>query len=419
MKINKVKFQLMAKAFLVISVAAFFAACNKPLPDAVPIIYPDTNSSDQTIGDKISADTTYSIFLAAATRVGMINNLKDPGKVYTAFIPNNAAFRLSGIPANEVIGMLPITTVGAIVQYALIPGHQYTSADIPGTFPNIQLPTALTIGALPGTPLPLQMTIFPSKGANGFWVNNVPVVAPDMKFKNGVIHNVAFIVSPPAKVLKDAIYSDPNLQYFKAAIARADSGTTGLGSFDYLLGYPVTNMTVLVPNDDAFKQLIYGSIYSYLLPIYGDAIADAQAKAFSSTPAVFQDSTLFKVLTARKVRGILAYHFLATKVKKTIEGKEVEVWEPNIRAFSNNFETTPTFHNTLVNSADTLTFIHPGIIAQATFTGPFVSSLKFTGLGTFPPGGAPYSGAPAMTISKDNIAVNGVYYVIDKVLLPQ
>lgn len=63
--------------------------------------------------------------------------------------------------------------------------------------------------------------------------------------------------------------------------------------------------------------------------------------------------------------------------------------------------------------------IHPGIMAQASFTGPFVSTLKFTGLGTFPPGGAPYSGEAANAVSKDNNAVNGVYYVIDKVLLPQ
>lgn len=63
--------------------------------------------------------------------------------------------------------------------------------------------------------------------------------------------------------------------------------------------------------------------------------------------------------------------------------------------------------------------VHPGIMAEATFTGAFVSSLKFTGLGTFPPGGAPYSGGAANAVSKDNNAVNGVYYVIDKVLLPQ
>ena len=51
---------------------------------------------------------------------------------------------------------------------------------------------------------------------------------PDMKFQNGVVHLVAALVNPPSQVLKDAIYSNPNLTYFKAAIARADSGETDL-----------------------------------------------------------------------------------------------------------------------------------------------------------------------------------------------
>lgn len=412
MKINKIKFQMIARITMVIMIAALFAACNKPLPDAVPIVYPSANPSDQTIGDKLSTDTSYSIFLAAATRVGMINNLKDPSKVFTAFIPNNAAFRLSGIPNKDVIGALPITTVGAIVQYAIIPGQQYTSAKIPvssQSAPNIQLPTSLKIGDLPGTPLPLQMTIFPSKGTNGFWVNNIPVVAADMLFKNGVIHTVAAIVSPPAKVLKDAIYSDPNLQYFKAAIARADSGMSGLSSFDYLLGYAVTNMTVLVPNDAAFKALIYGSVYGYLTGLgIPPATADAQATALASSPTVFSNPALFGVLTAATVRGILAYHFIATNTSGE--------FKPDIRVFSNNFVTAPTFYQTLVNSS---VAVHPGILVNPVYAGPFVDKVTFTGLGTFPPGGNPYSGAPAVTVSKDNIAVNGVYYVIDKVLLPQ
>ncbi len=72
----------------------------------------------------------------------------------------------------------------------------------------------------------------------------------------------------------------------------------------------------------------------------------------------------------------------------------------------------------MVNS-DSAYATHPGILAQATFSGPFVSSLQFSGVGTFPPGGAPFSDSPAKAVSLDNNAVNGVYYVIDKVLLPQ
>ncbi|HEX7458702.1 MAG TPA: hypothetical protein VF301_09720, partial [Ginsengibacter sp.] len=71
---------------------------------------------------------------------------------------------------------------------------------------------------------------------------------------------------------------------------------------------------------------------------------------------------------------------------------------------------------TLVN---TVFAPHPGMLAQSTFTGPFVSSLQFTGLAFSPSniGGVPTGTATA--ISLDNHCVNGVYYVIDKVLLPQ
>ena len=143
------------------------------------------------------------------------------------------------------------------------------------------------------------------------------------------------------------------------------------------------------------------------------ATAAAQATALSSSPAVFSNPALYSVLTAATVRGIIAYHLLASPNPVT------SAFEPNIRVFSVNFppaSATPYFVKTLVNSSFGP---HPGIIANATFTGPFVTGLTFTGLGTFPPGGAPFSGTAANATSLDNHAVNGVYYVIDKVLLPQ
>ena len=111
------------------------------------------------------------------------------------------------------------------------------------------------------------------------------------------------------------------------------------------------------------------------------------------------------------VRGVIAYHLFASP------NPVDNAYEPNIRVFSVNFPpSTPFFVKTLVNSSFAS---HPGIMVNATFTGPFVTDLKFTGLGTFPPGGASFSGTPATATSLDNHAVNGVYYVIDKVLLPQ
>ena len=93
-------------------------------------------------------------------------------------------------------------------------------------------------------------------------------------------------------------------------------------------------------------------------------------------------------VSTAEVAGIMAYHFLATD--------QGVGFQPNIRAFSVNFSSTPSFYTTLVNTIVPAT-LQPGILAQATFTGPFVTKLQFTGAGTFPPGGTPYSGAAAIS----------------------
>ncbi len=171
-------------------------------------------------------------------------------------------------------------------------------------------------------------------------------------------------------------------------------------------------MTVLVPNNAAFQTLIFGLAFqSYLSsrPTPYTAIDTATATA-TANGAVAAGPVFLSTnnVTTAQVKGILAYHFLATNAGLG--------FQPNIRAFSVNFAPTLSPYTTLVNSQ---VAIHPGIMAQATFTGPIVSSLKFTGLGTFPPGGAPFSGAAANAVKMDQHAINGVYHVIDKVLLPQ
>ena len=423
MKINILQNSGIIKTSLLVLTVAFVISCNKDLPEAEPIIYPPVNNSSVSIASAISSDTSYSFFKAAATRTGVLPALSDSTKLFTVFLPDNNAFRLSGIPSIDVVNAIPLTTLVPLIQYHIIPGLQYTSADVPTTFPNIQLPTYLTIGSLPGTPLPLQLSTFPSVRTNGFWDNNIPVVAPDMKYQNGVIHIVAALVAPPSQVLKSAMYSNPNLTYFKAAIARADSGKTGLNKLDSLLGYAVTNMTVLAPNDAAFQTLIFGLAFQgyldYLISLGVVPGAADSANAFAAANAAVAAGPAFlysnNVSTAQ-VAGIMAYHFLATD--------QGAGFQPNIRAFSVNFSSTPSFYTTLVNTVVPPS-LQPGVLAQATFTGPFVTKLQFTGAGTFPPGGAPYSGAAANAaisangIVTDNHCVNGVYYVIDKVLLPQ
>jgi uncharacterized surface protein with fasciclin (FAS1) repeats len=401
--------------FAAIAAALVFYSCNKPLPDATPIEYSPVNDSEISIGQKISTDTSYSFFAAAASKTGQLAQLNRDSTEFTLFLPTNNAFRVSGIPSIDALNTLDLQTLGAIVGYCIIPGKQYLSSDITKgglspSMPNEQLPTSITIGQLP-IPIPFKLTTFPSVAGNAFYDNNIPVTKADIKLKNGVIHEVAAIVAPPFQTLKTAIDNNPDLSFFKAAIERADSGQTGLSRLDSLLNYPATNMTVLVPDNEAFQTVIFGLAYSYLLQQgLSQTMAFQQATLLSSSPAVFSNPALYSVLPASSVQGILAYHFLAAY------NAADTAFEPGIRVFSNNFPTTPTPYLTLINNGIPN---HEGVKAQATFAGLFVTNLTFTGKGTFPPGGADYSGSPAKAISLDNHAVNGVYYVIDKVLFPQ
>jgi uncharacterized surface protein with fasciclin (FAS1) repeats len=419
MKINIL--QNNRKISLLVAIAAFVISCNKDLPDATPIIYPPPNPSSITIGAAISSDTSYSFFKAAVTKVGLLAALSDTTKLFTVFLPDNNAFRASFIPSVAVVNSLPLTSLVPLVQYHIIPGRQYLSDSVPSAFPDIQLPSYLTIGTLPGTPIKLNMSTFLSTRTNGFWDNNIPVVQRDLKFNNGVVHLVAALVSPPSQVLKDAIYSNPDLTYFKAAIARADSGQTGLNKLDSLLGYAVTNMTVLAPSDAAFQNLIFGLAFQgyldYVSQFYPPTATDTANAIATANGAVAAGPAFLSTnnVTTEEVAGIMAYHFLATD--------QGAGFQPNIRTFSVNFSSTPSFYTTLVNTI-VPPQLQPGVMAQATFTtlGPnisIVTNLQFTGAGTFPPGGQPYTGAAATATSLDNHCVNGVYYVIDKVLLPQ
>lgn len=414
MKLKHIKLIAGSKIALIASVVLIMASCNKELPEATPKVIPDANPIATTLASVIGSNANYSFYKTALNRIGALSMLDDASKIFTIFLPTNAAFIASGISSEAVIGGMPLASVGAIVQYSMIPGAQYLAADIPTTFPNLQLPTYMTIGLLPGTTVPVKNTIFLSKRGNVAWVNTIPIVTPDIKFKNGVIHEVAGIVAPPTKLLKDAIYSNPDLSYFKAAIARADVGSVGLGKLDSLLGYGLTNMTVLVPNNAAFQTLVFGLAFnSYFAGKPGPFNAMDTAIAMATGNGAVAAGPAFLLsnnITTAQVKGIIAYHFLATD-----KGLG---FQPNIRVLSNNFATTQgVFYTTLVNTSVPPS-LQPGVMAMSTFAGPFVSTLTFSGAGTFPPGGAPYSQA-ATAVSKDNLAVNGVYHVIDKVLLPQ
>lgn len=345
---NSIKFVLPLMAVLTILVAS----CNKNVPEAVPIEIP--SGAGSTIGDVLNTNPNFSILKAAVTKAGLMTAVSDKNNVFTVFAPSDAAFTLSGISA-AVINALPAAQVAQIVQYHVIPGRKIMSSAIPTSFPNVQFPTAFIFPSPNTNPL-VRFSNFPSRRNSQVWVNNIPVVTPDVDAANGAIHVTAAVVAPPSRVLLDTIARDADLQYLVAAVAAADAGVPSGSRFQDYLANPLANFTVMAPTNQAFNNLF----------------------AVLGLP---QSPSSFSLLPAATVRGIVAYHVLMA------------------RAFAANLPGTPTPVPSLLSAslptAPTLTFDATQGVRGA--KNPSYSKI----------------------VATDRHAINGVYHKIDQVLMPQ
>ncbi len=367
------------------------SSCDKTLERfGEPISFPQ-NAGTQTLADFLNTDSNYTFLLAAlkkaapagGTAGALLTSLGDKNNSYTLFAPDNNAFIASRIPSIAAINSAAFRTgqLDSLLKYHIIPGRQYASTSIPTTFPNLQLPSALSVGILTGT-VPFNLSIYPSRRSNGFWVNNIPVTSADKKFINGVVHTTATLVSPPSVLTANIINNDPAGRFtlFAALIARADQGQTDpTKTFNYALNIPFASLTIFAPTNTAVKAFI-NAASGGLVPL---AAPDAVFIGFINANLPVQNAA-----------AIVAYHFLPTK------------------DFSVNFPTTAEFFPTLLNGALPT---HPGVKVQSAFNAAlFGIQLQVTGVGNG--GVAAVSNAPA---DLDRNAINGVVHIIDKVLLPQ
>ena len=381
-------------ATLILSLV-IMAACNKSLPDPEPIeSQPPTGSTILKLLDA----PEYSILKAAVTRAGksITALLSDSTAVYTFFAPDNAAFQFSGIPNEAVIGFFSPGLLDTILRYHIIGGQKFSSADISSDFPNLYLQSSLVL-APPSASLPpgLRMPLFPSKPAGNIWVNNIPVIQPDIQASNGVVHKVAAIVAPPSRVLFQRIATDPDLTYFLAAVQRADSGDVNK-TLQSALSNPAANLTVFAPTNLAFQQILTGQITLYLIGQGLDPVtASNTAAALASSPTIFQNPLTFSVLTVPVVQGLLFYHVLG------------------VRAFSVNIPASATSVPTLVNSVYPT---YPGVTIQADFGLTGVTAARVKGFANPSPSNLLINPTPEPNGSSDQHYINGTLHKIDQVL---
>ena len=327
-------------------------SCNKDTPLAEPIAQPVQAGS--TIGEILNTNTSFSILKAAVTKAGLMTAVSDKNNVFTVFAPSDAAFTASGISL-AAINALPVASVTSIVQYHIIPGMKIMSNDIATSFPNVQMPTAFIIPAPNTNPL-VRFSNFPSRRAGNVWVNNIPVVTPDVNTANGAIHVTAAMLNPPSRVLLDTMARDADLQYLVAAVLAADAGVPSGSRLQDFLANPLANFTVMAPTNQAFMNLF----------------------AVLGLP---QSPASFSLLPAATVRGIVAYHVVLA------------------RAFAANLPTAatpvPSLLSASLPTAPVLTFSASQGVKGA--VNPIYSKIT----------------------AADRHAINGVYHKIDMVLLPQ
>jgi uncharacterized surface protein with fasciclin (FAS1) repeats len=348
-------------AFL--AVIIFLAACNKNVPEPTPIVPP--TGTGPTVGEYITTDTTYSYFLAAITRVGLTDLVNNKGALLTVFAPNNAAFRASGIPSIAVINALPLSSLTPLIQYHIIGGEK-----LPDTFPNAQMPSLFILPAPNTNPL-VRMTNFPSRRGTNAYVNNIPITAADIAVSNGVIHSVARVVSPPSRVLADTLSRDTSLTFFMAAIARADLGLPASGKMISLLSNAGANFTVFAPSNNAIRGLL---------------------SALGLPP----DISSIGFLPIQTLIGITTYHI---QIANFVPAQTIPI--NGSRAFMVNFPTTSTPVNSYLK-AILYPSPAPPLVLNATLGVKGYTNATFSNI----------TGA-------DRNCVNGVFHIIDQVLLPQ
>ena len=207
----------------------------------------------------------------------------------------------------------------------------------------------------PNTNPLVRFSSFPSKRGSQLWLNNIPVIASDVATANGVIHVVARVVAPPSRVLLDTMARDMDLSYLVAAVLTADAGVPEGRRLQDYLANPLANFTVFAPSNQAFKNLFA----ALQLPI---------------------DPSSFSYLPKQTLTAIIANHVLLN------------------RAFAANLPTEET-----------------SIPSYLAAVAPPLGNLTISSAGVKGAGNPIFSNITSI----DRHAINGVYHIIDQVLLPQ
>lgn len=401
--------KIVAAAFMLFLGFGLITSCNKDVEGPTPIAAPQPVSS-RSLLDTINNDANLTILKAAIARASTNNTfgnslttlLSDKSASFTFFAPTDAAFQMAfqllGIPPAAGVNAFRPGQLDTILRYHFA-GGRITGDTIARRLPNLQVPSQFVLQQ-PSATLPpgLRQSIFPGRNVNTYFVNNVPVTQAEIPVANGLVYKIGAVLLPPSQFLWNRIDTDPNLTYLKAAVQRADSGVAAAATLTAALQNPAANLTVFAPTNAAFQALLAAQIEQALVAQgVPQPVAQAQAQALSSTPAVFTNPALSSVLTPTNVRGLVAYHVLGN------------------RRFSVNIPTTATSIPTLAHSqVPTL----PLLSIRATFGATGVTAATVKGGANATESNIQINPLPAPAGTSDQNYINGVLHIIDQVLRP-
>ncbi len=384
---------------LVSALGVGLAGCNKEFNEVAPVTKPAPFNIANSIDSLVRTNSNFTVLKAAIVRAGLNSFLADSNRRITVFAPDDAAFAAIGLTSPAAVFAFRPGQLDTILKYHILPQY-LPSASIATTAPNMITPSFFAIA--PSVSPLIKMNLYPSKRSTGAWVNNVPITQADIMASNGVIHKISSVLLPPSSNIKRFIDNSLDHTYLKAAIARGDVGSTGLGRLDSIANNSLANLTVLAPIDAAMRPVLYGALYPSVLASVSTAIrpgivtanptfttmqvdsavaANAPPIAMMQTTGLANNPTNFNLLPVTVVRGIVAYHIFTQ------------------RYFG-------------VNTIGAGPIVTAGGTALPNVTPDFNGgAVRFLGAGN----GGNYSNV----ITADINFVNGVVHVVDRVLLPQ
>lgn len=197
-----------------------------------------------TLQQVVSQQASLSSFSAALQQTGIVNTISNPNLSFTIFAPNDGAFA-SYLQANgySSLSQVPAEELKQLVNYHITLGTKVAS----------QLDSARLINTLSDA----RVLVYNSN--NSISLNGkATIVQSDLMAKNGVVHILDNVLTPPTQTLSELISSkaaaatNPQFTLLKAALQH-----TGLAS---VLNNSNQLYTVFAPTDAAFAEAGYATV---------------------------------------------------------------------------------------------------------------------------------------------------------------